>query len=76
MVHQHVIWHGINFPLKLPNGLQGVQGRTDTGSAWVLQQSLQQPQCTWLREELRCASAGLVVGLDDLRGFYINVTSA
>lgn len=75
MVHQHGIWHGISFPLKHLKGLQEVQERTDTGSGWVLKQSLQQPQCSSLREKLRCVAAGSRAGLNDLGGFYINLIS-
>lgn len=44
MVHQHVIWHGISFPLNHPNGLREVGERTDTVSGWVFKQSSRQPQ--------------------------------
>lgn len=55
MVHQHVIWHGISFPLNHPNGLREVGERTNTGSGWVFKQSLQQPQRISARTDTRLA---------------------
>lgn len=67
--------------LNHPNGLQEVQERADTGSGWVFKQSLRQPRCPSAQHAPHSGRnsdgpAGIMVGLEHLRGFYINLSSA